>query len=178
MNKDLAALDKTIANQHEIATKTMGVGIGTTALGILNSNQGTGMMISGLTLMSNPFTYGMGVAQVIAGEILLTKGLAEVASGGVATATGTMGIVTNAITNAVSKDSDAVLKEANAQNNELEKKAGESSKELAEKSNSNVDTANSEPEIANNQQETPEENEFLSSLTELSASASANATRS
>ncbi len=178
MNKDLSALDKTRSDQFKIAAKTTAVGIGTTALGVADTNFGAGMMLSGLTLMTNPFTYSMGVAQVIAGEIVTLKGLGEMATGTVATATGTAGAIANAVTDAVARDSDTTLKLANAQNNELEKKAGESSKELEQEpetadetdSTNNVDIA----KLPQNENENAEENEFLSEISQISASASAN----
>ena len=178
MNKDLSALDKTRANQLNIAAKTTAVGIGTTALGVADTNFGAGMMLSGLTLMSNPFTYSIGVAQVIAGEIVTLKGLGEIATGTVATATGTAGAIANAVTDAVARDSDTTLKLANAQNNELEKKAGESSKELGQEPTTSDETDSTNDvdieKLPQNENENAEENEFLSEISQISASASAN----
>ena len=91
------------------------------------------------------------------------------------------GIVANAITRAVSNDSDEVLEEANEQNEELEEKAGISEDELngEEITDETSDSTTEEPEtIAETEQPQAveqEENEFLASITQLSASASANA---
>ncbi|MBR6722980.1 hypothetical protein IKL64_05960 [bacterium] len=181
MDQELPALNKTISNQLDVSAKTMAVGIGTTGVGVLNSYTGTGLMLSGMILMSNPFTYGIGVTQLLAGEILLSKGLAEIGTGTVAAATGSTGIVANAITRAVSNDSDEVLEEANEQNEELEEKAGISEDELngEEITDETSDPTTEEPEtIAETEQPQAveqEENEFLASITQLSASASANA---
>ena len=191
MNKELPTLDNTISNQLEVSTKTTAVGIGTTGVGVLNSYTGTGLMLSGMILMSNPFTYSMGVAQLLAGEVLLTKGISEVTAGTVATVTGASGITANAITQLVSKDSDEVLDAANEQNDELEEKAGESSEDInpdapiqensATDTEQNIDTVDeNETELETETEQTTittqmqEDNEIVD-ITQLSASASANA---
>lgn len=180
MNTDLSALDKTISNQFDVSAKTTAVGIGTIGVGALNINKGAGLILSGMSLLANPFTTSLGTIQIAAGQLLTAKGMTEIASGTVATATGTAGAVANAVTNAVSKDSDSVLKAANAKNSELERKAGESANTLGEDIEAPEQTNTSDEEVntenlPQNQTEEGEENEYISSITQLSASATANA---
>ena len=177
MNQDLPALNKTISNQLDVSSKTTAVGVGTTGVGVLNSYTGTGLMISGMILMSNPFSYGIGVAQLIAGEALLAKGLSEISTGTLATATGTSGIIANAITKAVSDDADETLEKANEQNEELEEKAGISANNLNnEEMTNNIDDSTEDGETEQQPEAIAQaENEFLSDIAQLSASASANA---
>jgi hypothetical protein len=123
----------------------------------------------------------------VAGEMLLAKGVSEVATGTVATATGASGVVANAVTQLISDDSDEILANANKQNDELEEKAGVSAEDINQtptttkssntETESDVETetdTDTDAEQSTITENTPEENEFISEMTQLSASASTN----
>lgn len=165
MNKDLSELNKNIANQQKISTKTLVVGAGTTTVGAININKGIGMILSGLSLMANPFTYSAGLMQVISGGVINAQGLAETASGTVATVTAVDGLTTNEKTNTTSKNSKISLNDANTQSKKLEKKANTSTKEIGKNQ-----AIKENPKAQTNTEDKEDDEDIMT----LSASASSN----
>lgn len=176
LSETLSAFEKTMINQQDVSQKTLAVGIGTGSFGVINSNLGAGMILSGLGLMSNPLTYSIGVAQQTAGKLLLTKGLLEIASGATATTAGTAGLVAHEIAEKNSKESESTLKAAQGQNKELEKASDEGIDKINK--NENETNSNSNGDLTQKGKEKEKESELpiLSDiLTSQAASASTNA---
>lgn len=168
LNKDLAVFNKSIKSHNDIANKTIGIGLGTTAFGVLNINQGSTLIATSIPLIANPFTASAGYAQQLWGKMVLAKGVASVAAGTTATTVGTVA----SITNKDAKDSEATSKVTQ----KLAKVKDKDSKKAVQELNNVKGAELEEPEVktVQNQSQQDEEETLTEDIATISASASSN----
>ena len=170
LGSDNTSLNSIISNQLKVSEKTLAVGIGTGAVGVMNTIMGNTQIVEGTALMSSPFTYSAGLQLTITGGIKLVKGLIEISTGTIAAATGTSGIVSNASAKEIAQDAATAKKEAEAKykdaNKEIEDNINLVEENETEDEDNNI-PATEEPEIP------PQEDEEIDE-TLLAGSASTN----
>ena len=165
-----------MVNQLDVSQKTLTVGIGTGSVGMINSNIGAGLIISGLSLMSNPLTFSIGVTQQIAGKALLAKGLLEIATGSAATVAGTAGLVGHEIAEKDAQNSETTLKTAQEKNKELEEKTKENTDNISDNQSNTDNENNSEQPLNTQENESTTSNILVSQAASVSTNANINDT--
>lgn len=147
-------LEKRKQNTQEVSTKTIVVGAGTFTKSFITTAIGESMFATGISLMSNPMTYGSGLTLSIAGRMLQVQGQQEFINGIAATASGTTGLIASTTASETNTNAKTSIKDAVKmfkENKEIFKKATKDNTQASE----NPDKTGNE-EIEEPKTETPE----------------------
>ena len=105
-------LEKRKQNTQEVSTKTIVVGAGTFTKSFITTAIGESMFATGISLMSNPMTYGSGLTLSIAGRMLQVQGQQEFINGIAATASGTTGLIASTTASETNTNAKTSIKDA------------------------------------------------------------------
>ncbi len=168
LGADNTSLNSIIANQLNVSSKTLAIGIGTEAFGVKDTIYGSNKLSFGISLMASPFTYSAGLALTIDGGIQLANGILEISTGTVAAATGIAGISSNSTAKETSQDAAAAKKEAEAKYKDVSKNIDANVELVEENDETQADTevpTEEEPELPPQEEEEVDETALANSAT-------------
>lgn len=159
LNSEISTFDKKIANQLEVSNTTIDVGIGTNILGVWDTIDGSKLIASGTALMSNPFTFNIGLLQTILGGIEINKGILEITLGTNAIVEGIAGKNANAQAKDTLTESQNIAKISNNEFKQNDKQLQELQNNLKLQDLTSEPLEQPEPkEIENSEEEENQEN--------------------